>query len=304
MSADTFREQYTSLVEGMCELNGVVNAKLKELEEKERHRYSRMRGRVDLTQSIAHTKVGLNVGGQIFAASRDVFLRFENTYFHVLLQSPSWGPGKDGAYFIDRDPTFFNCIMESLRSGRPVDCTGLSLEQVEKLRVELDYYQMPTQPHFPMRWDATNCAKELTISEWGSTITHVAVTKNWHDGSVLATTPDAPSFKVRINDARGNFALGFAFNSWDDAERLAHKGCFLRNDGSVWNEGLWENWNLILGQGDVVNVKMDTAASIATFAINGTNRSLGCERLSTTDCPIFPCVIFWGVVGTSLSLLQ
>ncbi|KDO22937.1 hypothetical protein SPRG_11781 [Saprolegnia parasitica CBS 223.65] len=53
--------------------------------------------------------VTLNVGGTRFATSRETLLRFEDSYFHALLQ---WPPTDNGEYVLDFDP-----IMTYFRSG-------------------------------------------------------------------------------------------------------------------------------------------------------------------------------------------
>merc|ERR1712060_250080 len=93
--------------------------------------------------------VKLDVGGRIFTTSRCTLLTWEGTYFHAMLSSGKWEPDEDGAYFIDRDPTLFDRVIDCLRTGLPVDVEDLSARQLKRLQAEMDYYQLPKglMPH-------------------------------------------------------------------------------------------------------------------------------------------------------------
>merc|ERR1719223_1002222 len=142
-SSGDLRAKYTELTEALVSLNTAIDEKLRALEHKEELWAVTVR-KVESDANGARDKVKLNVGGCLFAAGKATFLQGETTYFHALLGSGQWQPCEDdGAYFIDRDPGLFKRIMESLRSGAPLDYSGLDAQQQQRLRTEADYFQLP-----------------------------------------------------------------------------------------------------------------------------------------------------------------
>eukprot|EP00026_Physarum_polycephalum_P011907 Phypoly_transcript_12155.p1 GENE.Phypoly_transcript_12155~~Phypoly_transcript_12155.p1 ORF type:complete len:331 (+),score=42.69 Phypoly_transcript_12155:133-1125(+) len=85
-------------------------------------------------------KVVMDVGGKRFTTTRDTLLSVEDTYFTALL-SGHFQAEKDGSYFIDRNPKYFAIILEFLRTGQ-FSVSHLNREQIENLKIELDFYQI------------------------------------------------------------------------------------------------------------------------------------------------------------------
>ena len=93
----------------------------------------------------------LDVGGKRFATARTTLLKHPDTYFSALLGSGKWAPDADGSYFIDRSPKQFELILEFLRTGKQPNLSSLSSEALEKLREDVDYYQVPMDLSPPAR---------------------------------------------------------------------------------------------------------------------------------------------------------
>lgn len=52
-------------------------------------------------------------------------------------------PDTDGSYFIDRNPKYFDIILDLLRNGAlPVTAKDMTTRQMQELQKELDYYQI------------------------------------------------------------------------------------------------------------------------------------------------------------------
>lgn len=304
-STNDLRAQYVSLVKGMIELNEKVDAKLKLLEGNKGLSLATRAG-FCLNIRKPSTKVSLNVGGQLFAASEDVFLCHQNNYFYDLLVRTSSKPDEDGAYFIDRDPKHFNRIMTSLRSNEPVDFTDLSEKEKEQLDLELDFYSMPPR----LKWDASRCARELTLSDGGFTVT-CQTTHNVGAVGVLGTARDVPRFKVRVSHTNSNsaFMVGFAQGTKFNVSSLDWStgwGWFFMRSGMLQN-GCIPQHSVCpkLQVGDVVTVIADPPS--ISFAVNGI--AVGSIEMSTYSGPIYPCVFFLrpedgDIEHVSLSLLQ
>jgi len=74
-------------------------------------------------------------------------LQQEGNFFHTLL-SGRWPPGKDGTYFIDRNPQHVDIILDFLRM-RAVDVTQYSKHELVTLAEDLDFFQIHGFP-FPV----------------------------------------------------------------------------------------------------------------------------------------------------------
>merc|ERR1712137_214539 len=277
-----------------------VDEKLKRLAEKE-SRHNTNVARVTANKSASKKKVRLNVGGCLFTASKETFVRWEGTYFHTLLNSECWNLDEDGEYFIDRDPKLFDRIMASLRSGAPIDRTGLSAQQVEHMNEEIAYYQLPAEASgCPMTWDSGRGCGNVAISADGRTVTVTQSDLGAH--TVLATIPDAPCFQVRFHSLGmdGGFAIGY------QKEAINTDGWYLSGDGILCHmsngyETFSSKYCEGLFPGDVVKAQYDKAASTITFTVNGKNHGIAFRDVHSGNDALYPFIDF-DKVGSSASL--
>jgi len=80
--------------------------------------------------------VVINAGGQIFHTNEKTLTSIPNTYFTNLLSTPS----EDGIYFIDRNSSIFEDILDYLRDGEifiPTD-----KKELEKLKREAKFFKL------------------------------------------------------------------------------------------------------------------------------------------------------------------
>eukprot|EP01111_Echinosteliopsis_oligospora_P015029 TRINITY_DN5808_c0_g1_i5.p1 TRINITY_DN5808_c0_g1~~TRINITY_DN5808_c0_g1_i5.p1 ORF type:complete len:111 (+),score=33.09 TRINITY_DN5808_c0_g1_i5:36-368(+) len=94
-----------------------IEERLHELEHKEK-KWKELNEIMDKHAEKAKTKVVFDVGGKIFATTKDTLLSQPDTFFTAMMRSGRWCPDADGSYFIDRDPTYFGMIINYLRTGR------------------------------------------------------------------------------------------------------------------------------------------------------------------------------------------
>eukprot|EP01006_Ploeotia_vitrea_P056044 TRINITY_DN68057_c1_g1_i8.p1 TRINITY_DN68057_c1_g1~~TRINITY_DN68057_c1_g1_i8.p1 ORF type:complete len:303 (-),score=34.91 TRINITY_DN68057_c1_g1_i8:63-971(-) len=92
-------------------------------------------------QSTDHKIVKLNIGGKKFQTSQETLLSVHESFFWCMLHSGDWKPDEEhGAYFVDRSPTVFPLILESLRQQKPVSTQHLSKFEEDMLNNDLDFY--------------------------------------------------------------------------------------------------------------------------------------------------------------------
>lgn len=282
------RARYQALVEGMIALNNKVDGKIKWMEEKERQ-HNEILAKVAKHKAAKHQKVELNVGGRIFATCKEVLLRGDGTYFHGLLCGGFWNPDKDGAFFIDRDPESFACILRFLRTGVPVDFTGLSVAQREELRADIDYYQLAskvtTVVHRTVlsRFDASRCSASLLITDDDCTATKTVGTTAW--STAVGKEADVPSFKVRIRNNPHHSGIGIGY--------VRSTTLFTPEKGGSWRRWTWTNSEPPncppFGPNDVITVFLNKALATISFEVNGQPSAVTLADINC-DAPLFPCI--------------
>lgn len=117
------------------------HARYMHVQEEARARLETLRGHVEHGRS---GRVKLNVGGSIFETTIATLTKFPHTFFHAAFVSFRSGDSApqdaDGCFFIDRDGTHFDAILEFLRKGKvrlPVDAGDIN-----DLMEEVRYYML------------------------------------------------------------------------------------------------------------------------------------------------------------------
>jgi len=87
------------------------------------------------------TRVDVCVGGKSFSTTRETLLKAKDSFFHTLLESGNFKPDEKGVWFIDRNPKYFEIIIEFLRTGE-LFTKYLSDEQLKALKIEIDWYDI------------------------------------------------------------------------------------------------------------------------------------------------------------------
>ncbi|EQC32972.1 hypothetical protein SDRG_09497 [Saprolegnia diclina VS20] len=144
--------------------------------------------------------VTLNVGGTRFATSRENLLRFEDSYFHTMLQ---WPPNDDGEYFLDVEPSLFVAIMTYLRTGK-LSVKSIPEDARADFRDLLDYFQL-NEP-VASAWDPHHCHVSAVLSQSATVVAKLRGNLTW--SGVVATTPSS-RFCVAVN-AVSFFEVGYS----------------------------------------------------------------------------------------------
>ena len=97
--------------------------------------------RVQHHATMAAQKVKLDIGGRVFSTTRSLLLSFDESFFHAMLRSGRWPPRRDGTYFVDRSPAYFEPMLHYMRIGQLSVARWTSVE-MDRLREEFDFYQV------------------------------------------------------------------------------------------------------------------------------------------------------------------
>ncbi len=93
--------------------------------------------------STAKSKIKLNIGGKIFTTSKTTLLMYPNSFFSAMLSSGKWNPDEDGEYFIDRNPKYFDILLDFMRNGgldSNSEVYDMNKKEKESLRREAEFY--------------------------------------------------------------------------------------------------------------------------------------------------------------------
>eukprot|EP01125_Pyxidicula_operculata_P002678 TRINITY_DN12525_c0_g1_i1.p1 TRINITY_DN12525_c0_g1~~TRINITY_DN12525_c0_g1_i1.p1 ORF type:complete len:315 (+),score=53.20 TRINITY_DN12525_c0_g1_i1:16-960(+) len=200
MEESSIKREFNEIIKEV----GLVQKKLEDLTEKltgimERYEENhKLEIQLKHDSAMAREKVKLNVGGKLFALSKRDLLQAKGSYFPPMMTSELWKPDSDGEYFINRDPECFGMIAEYLRSREWKIREGLRKDELEKLRSDIEYYQLEA-PQIFGKFTWSTCGEYGKISESGVLFTKTA--SGWNTGCIASPTYESmmsTSFRTTI----------------------------------------------------------------------------------------------------------
>jgi len=115
------------------------------------------RAKKDLDNQINFIK--LNIGGHKFTTKLSTLLSFPGSHLHEIFSDLKSIPtDADGYFFLDRDGSYFQHILNFLRDGMYPPST-LTNTEVEMIRREAKYYRLP------MIWNSANESAFLSMNQ-------------------------------------------------------------------------------------------------------------------------------------------
>ena len=155
--------------------------------------------------------VKLNIGGTTYATVKSTISKQKGSYFYAMLYSGKFKPSPDGSYFVDRNPRYFDLIMDFMRNGESLDTHGLDTYEKKKLMADMAYFMLvvPKPPKAAWAWDETKKPNHATISEDGLKFTKSGGGSDWNC-TVVSTEP-IDRYTVKIDNrggGSGNIMIG------------------------------------------------------------------------------------------------
>jgi len=306
---DALEKRCAAVAEELTSIGKELEMRMQLVQERE-DKLARAGLKMEQNAAAAKDRIKLDVGGRIFSTSKNTLLKREGTYFHALLCSGKWEPEDGDAYFIDRDPRFFDRVMASLRTCAPVDMSGLQPSDAKALKSEMQYYMLDTEDIVTeVRWDNARRSPNLAVSQDGRTVTKQAGGDNW-DTAVLAAGESVESFQVRV-DGRDSCNPAAMVGYMLANEFKPDRGNF--NSGRGWflftlnakiyarpGEGIASGLPIVRG-GDRIKCSFDKNSRLISFQINEDERKY--TWLVEDDGPIAPCIELL-YQGSSITLVD
>eukprot|EP01006_Ploeotia_vitrea_P014732 TRINITY_DN40222_c0_g1_i2.p1 TRINITY_DN40222_c0_g1~~TRINITY_DN40222_c0_g1_i2.p1 ORF type:complete len:550 (-),score=25.53 TRINITY_DN40222_c0_g1_i2:143-1630(-) len=115
-----------------------------DLEEKKQQFENRQEHASQQAQA-AREVINLNVGGTTFSTTKSTLLAEPETFFWHLLHSGCWSPDYGDSFFVDRNPKFFEPILDYLREKRLyISVDKLSEDDRVRFLADVQFYQITT----------------------------------------------------------------------------------------------------------------------------------------------------------------
>jgi len=154
-----------------------IQSQRKELEEKKKKWSESQSGESEKIRFPS--KIKLDIGGMHFTTSLNTLTLIGGTFFTGMFSGKmDVQPGKDGSYFIDRDPTAFPYILNFLRGIVP-DTKTISKLDLSLLKQDAVYYEIDDLVEFLIQqvpklecvWSPRgSCASRCVIGKNGTTL--------------------------------------------------------------------------------------------------------------------------------------
>lgn len=197
--------------------------------------------------------IRFNVGGTLFATSRETLLAEPNVYFTALLAAKQAPKDDKGNYFIDRDPTYFGIILNFLRDANSFDAKDYSQQQLKKLKAEAEYYcissMLRTAKSSPTwAWDVTksygfafsNDNRTAKGKGPGDLVATVGFSSGYHEWYVNADYAVASGSQIYVGVCRLSSIKGTGNLSWNKMYGAAAQGnCYSEGNSISNSDSYW-----------------------------------------------------------------
>jgi len=272
-------DDISNLTSNFKRLMEVAEKKIKECEENQK-KWNEVEKMMKENQDKAQQIIKFNVGGRKFETSKSTLLLIPNTYFYALLSSGNFQPDSKGYYFIDRNGSNFECILDFLRTGK-LRTSDLSQEQLLILEEDLDYFlisdkidpelipKVNTEPS-KLKWDSAFCGNKIQLhsNDMSAKMTGGA-RSTWQ--SVIGTV-SVNRFKLKIMNGKSGVIIGFVekpfFKPLEPIFNTKHAWSLYTNGGLLY-PGHADYLRSVIADGSIVETIYDEVKQKIRFIING-----------------------------------
>lgn len=161
----------------------------------------------NITKNTRSQKIKLNIGGKIFTTLKSNLMKHKGSYFHAMLSNNNFLPDEEGAYFIDMCSVNFHRIMDYLRNDH-FNLKGLSKYEVDILKLNIDYLQLPCFDTLNQLLWRTDCGNKTTVKNGGRTILKTGLS-GWNSSTLGSIVAERYCIKIEAADNFSFFMVGF-----------------------------------------------------------------------------------------------
>eukprot|EP01098_Paradermamoeba_levis_P016043 TRINITY_DN8440_c0_g3_i2.p1 TRINITY_DN8440_c0_g3~~TRINITY_DN8440_c0_g3_i2.p1 ORF type:complete len:368 (+),score=72.13 TRINITY_DN8440_c0_g3_i2:407-1510(+) len=276
----------------------------REILRQEWERLNQEKNQMDALGAQQNSQVRLNVGGSLFDTSLDTLLKYKNSLLATMF-SGKYALKKDanGAYFIDRDGTYFRYILNYLRDGEVI------LPEEKKIKLELlneaRFFQITGLVQQIERGEEREKNKiqiEFDGNDLqGITLSHENLTASSTNGNfkTVLTKQGFNSGKhyweIQVNFGYNSifcFMVGVASEQIDTSQALhssPHAWCY-RSDGTKSPPASGSKYGASFASNDLIGVMLDfeNQTTLLKFFKNGIDQGVAFTTISATK--LFPAI--------------
>ncbi|EGD75412.1 hypothetical protein PTSG_06488 [Salpingoeca rosetta] len=257
---------------------------------------------------VPQSRVKLDIGGTVFATSKQTLTKFAKSFFAGMFSGRhELQPEDDGSFFVDRDPFVFRHVLNFMR-GQPPKLDRLSKAELEALREDAEFYQLPELLEALTPPKPTTCkftpGEKYTLNTRQDTVTKTVDNYQWDTNALGEAIPATGITTVRftIMQTGGAILLGLAPSSFnrDGTSMFNQSGWFVHTNSTLYSGPptsfrgkTYDASTGRLSNGAVVDMVVDRNARTISFIVNGTNAGVAYQNVFQPTDELFPCAILY-----------
>ncbi len=277
--------------ETKIQLNNEMNSKLKQVCEEQN-----MESKIRQVSPLAKDIIKFNVGGQKFATSRDNLLR-ERSFFTGLLSSNFHvDRDEEGNIFIDRNPTYFQTILDYFR-GLELDLEEWSEKERKKLMEEVKFYEIgsligllkPKVPEQSLQFLPEFVTPRIILSNNNTSLT-VSNGIGWN--CAMLCNKQVKRYKIHLKTKEiynpGGVMIGFAAKDGFDKKgaNYSRNGYYISSSGKLYGKNMINvDYGPAFSSGSTLEALYDR--NEISFVIHGKHYGIAFTNLPNNLVPAF-----------------
>jgi len=252
--------------------------------------------------STQSRKIKLDVGGKIFCTSIATLSKETSMLSAMFSGQFPLEPGEDGSFFIDRNPKCFGLVLDHLRNGG-TEFSLLSQEKIEGLRVEADFYQIPSLiQHFTVENEKIQWKPTPNVQIDGPKVTALSTRAACVAVQSMKPLPkNKPvEWTIRVNVSGRHLSIGVVQDPYSGSGYLGNStdGWCLNEDGRTENSGKYQGDARALIVGEQIKVKVHQSEGTIEWSSSQGEVGAGFSNLPI-DKDLYPAVMVYAATSVS-----